>query len=49
MIVDPDAATVEVLIWKEQGFITAVTSHKSDRLSSPLLTGLDLPLSEVFV
>jgi Uma2 family endonuclease len=47
-IVDPDAATVEVLIRRERDYISAATCHKSDSLSSPLLPGLDLPLSEIF-
>jgi len=47
-IVDPDAATVEVLTWTESGYITAATCRQSDRLSSPLLPELNLPLREVF-
>ena len=47
-IVDPDAATVEVLTWKESGYITAGIYRESDSLSSPLLPGLVLPLAEVF-
>lgn len=47
-IVDPDANTVEVLTWKESGYITAGGYRKSERLLSPLLPQLDLPISEIF-
>jgi Uma2 family endonuclease len=47
-IVDPDAATVEVLALTESGYITAGIFRESDRLSSPLLPELILPLSEIF-
>jgi Uma2 family endonuclease len=47
-IVDPDAATVEVLAWKVSGYITAGLYRQSDRLSSPLLPELALVLNEVF-
>jgi Uma2 family endonuclease len=47
-IVDPEAGTVEVLVWSELGYITAGVCGKSDRLSSPLLPDLNVPLSEVF-
>jgi Uma2 family endonuclease len=47
-IVDPDAATVEVLAWGESGYITAGTYRESDKLSSPLLPQLILPLREIF-
>jgi len=47
-IVDPEAATVEVLVWRELGYVTAGVYGESDRLSSPLLPDLNLPLSEVF-
>jgi len=46
-IVDPEAATVEVLVWSEIGYVTAATYGKSDCLSSPLLPNFNLPLSEV--
>jgi len=48
-VVDPEGATVEVLVWSEAGYVTAAVYEKSHRLSSPLLPELDLPLSEVFV
>jgi Uma2 family endonuclease len=47
-IVDPDANTVEVLTWKESGYITAGIFAESERLASPLLTELDLPLDKIF-
>ena len=47
-IVDPEAATLEVLVWSEIGYVTAGSYGKSDYLSSPLLPDLNLPLSEVF-
>jgi len=47
-IVDPEAATVEVLVWSELGYITAGVCRRSDRLSSPVLPDLNLPLSQVF-
>ena len=46
-VVDPEAATVEVLVWSEIGYVTAATYGKSDCLSSPLLPNFNLPLSEV--
>jgi Uma2 family endonuclease len=47
-IVDPEAATVEVLVWSEAGYASAGVYGKSERLSSPLLPELELPLSEIF-
>jgi len=47
-IVDPDAATAEILVWSELGYVTAGVYGKTDRLSSPLLPDLNLPLSQVF-
>jgi Uma2 family endonuclease len=47
-IVDPEAAVVEVLTWTESGYINAGTFRESDRLTSPILPQLDLPLSEIF-
>ena len=47
-IVDPDAATVEVLTLKESEYISAGVYREPDCLSSPLLPGLVLPLTEVF-
>jgi len=48
-IVDPDAATVEVLTCKESGYVTAGIYRDSDQLSSPLLPDLALRLSEIFL
>jgi Uma2 family endonuclease len=47
-IVDPQAETVQVLLWTHTGYTVAGTYRKSDRLSSPLTPGLDLPLTQVF-
>jgi len=47
-IVDPEADTVEVLVWNELGYVTAGVYAKADRLSSPLLPELNLPLSKIF-
>jgi Uma2 family endonuclease len=47
-IVDPDAATVEILAWKESEYETVGIYRESDRLSSPLVPDLDLPLSDLF-
>jgi Uma2 family endonuclease len=47
-VVDPEAATVEVLIWSEPGYVSAGIYGKPQRLSSPLLPELNLPLDEVF-
>jgi Uma2 family endonuclease len=47
-IVDPDAATVEVLVWGESGYVSAGVCGITDRLSSPLLPELNLPLSGIF-
>jgi Uma2 family endonuclease len=46
--VDSDAGTVETLLWSEVGYVSAGQYMKSDRLSSPLLPSLNLPLSRVF-
>ena len=47
-VVDPEAATIEVLIWSELGYVSAEAYRKSGRLSSPLLPDLHLPLSQIF-
>ncbi len=47
-IVDPEADTIEVLVWNELGYVTAGVYAKADCLSSPLLPDLNLPLSKVF-
>jgi Uma2 family endonuclease len=48
-VVDPDTATIEVMIWSELGYITIGRYGKGDRLYSPLLPRLDLRVSSVFV
>jgi len=47
-IVDPEAATIEVLAWSESGYVSAGRYDASQRLSSPLLPELVLPLGEIF-
>ncbi|MSQ06726.1 MAG: Uma2 family endonuclease [Dehalococcoidia bacterium] len=47
-LVDPDAATVEVLIESAQGLTLAATYTREDVLSSPLLAGLAIELMPVF-
>ena len=47
-VVDSEAATVELLLWSELGYITAGAYGEEDRFSSPLLPGLGLALHEVF-
>jgi Uma2 family endonuclease len=47
-IVDPDAETVEVLVWGETGYVTVGKHGKSECLSSSLLPDLRLALAEVF-
>ena len=47
-IVDPDAATVDVLALSNQAYASVGTFGRSDHLSSPLLPGPNLPLSPIF-
>ena len=47
-IVDPDAAAIEVLVWSELGYVSAGLYGRRERLCSPLLPGLDLPISRIF-
>lgn len=47
-IVDPDAETIEVLLWSEIGYVTHRVFSKCDSLSSPLLPELRIKLSEIF-
>ncbi len=47
-IVDPEAETVEVLVLGKRGFERAAAYGKADRLRSPLLSGLEIKLGEVF-
>ena len=46
--VDADTNTVETQLWSEVGYIAAGRYGLSDRLSSPLLPDLNLPLSRIF-
>jgi Uma2 family endonuclease len=46
--VDLDSNTVETHLWSELGYISAGSYTKSDRLASPLLPELNLPLSRIF-
>lgn len=47
-LADPEADTVEVLVWSEFGYVTAGVFAKADRLSSPLLPELNLSLAPIF-
>jgi Uma2 family endonuclease len=47
-MVDPDAESVEVLVWSELGFISVRSYGRWNRLSSALLPDLRLPLSTLF-
>ncbi len=47
-IVDPEAETVEALVWGEQGYTSAGIYGRSDHLSSPLLPELNLGLVDLF-
>jgi Uma2 family endonuclease len=49
-VVDPDLQTVKVYRLTASGYANAaeLSGHANARLTTPLLPGLDLPLSEVF-
>jgi len=47
-IADPEDSTIEVLLWSELGYLSIGKYDKKDRLSSPLLPDLNLPLLRVF-
>jgi Uma2 family endonuclease len=47
-MVDLDDDTVEILLWSEVGYLSAGSLTKSDRLASPLLPDLKLPLFRIF-
>ncbi len=47
-IVDPDAATIEVLVLSETDYASAGVYGKAERFSSHLLPELNLDLSEIF-
>jgi len=47
-IVDPEEKTIEVLELRRRGFELFALYKKQDTLTSPLLSGLQIPLLEVF-
>ncbi|MBN2318470.1 MAG: Uma2 family endonuclease [Acidobacteria bacterium] len=47
-IVDPEAETVEQLVWSELGYISIRMDRKCNILSSAFFTDLEIPVSEVF-
>jgi Uma2 family endonuclease len=47
-IVDPEADRVEVLTWRESGYITVGVYGATDHLLSPLLPDIDIPLAALF-
>jgi Uma2 family endonuclease len=47
-IVDPEAASVEVLLWSELGYASAGVHKRADQLCSPLMPGLGLIVSDLF-
>ncbi len=48
-IVDPEAETIEVLVLGKQRYTTAGIFGRADRLSTPVLPELNLPLSSIFM
>ena len=48
-IVDPEVESIEVLTWREAGYVRAGIHGSGQSLSSPLLPELILKLDEVFV
>ena len=47
-IVDPDAETVEVLVWSERGYTSAGSLGCSERMLSSVLPELNVPISLFF-
>ncbi len=47
-LVDPDARTVDSLVWSELGYVLVGTGRKARRLCSLLLPELDLRLRDIF-
>lgn len=47
-LVDLEARTVEVLVLGKRGFERAAAYGEADRLHSPLLSGLEIKLEEIF-
>jgi Uma2 family endonuclease len=47
-VADPDASTIEVMVWSEVGYVSTGRYGRHDRLSSPLLPELKLPIAAIF-
>jgi Uma2 family endonuclease len=47
-IVDPEAQTVEVLLWTETGYRTEAVIQKDGTLNSPLFPSLNLAVTDLF-
>ncbi len=47
-VVDPEAQSIEVFVWSEQGYVSAGLFGNTDRLSTPLLPHLNLSLAKLF-
>lgn len=47
-LVDPDNETIEVMVWREEGFQTAAVYARGEELQSPLLAGFSLDPGEIF-
>ncbi len=47
-VVDPASSTIILMFWSELGYVMARRLRKTDKLSSPLLPALDLPLPDIF-
>ncbi len=47
-IVDPEAQTVEVLVWTEKGYESAAVYRNADCIASPLFPDLNLALPALF-
>jgi Uma2 family endonuclease len=47
-IVDPDTATIEVMIWSELGYLPVGRYGRGDRVASPLMPKLNLPVCSIF-
>jgi Uma2 family endonuclease len=47
-IADPDTATIEVMIWSELGYVPVGRYGRGDRVVSPLMPKLNLPVCAIF-
>ena len=47
-IIDPEKETIEVLVWSEIGYISVGNYGRLAKLCSPLLSGVRIPLSNIF-